>query len=246
MGRLNLCTHLIEQIELEPAIWNATSDEYKDEDCKSRAWDRVLESMRSYGHEQSLADLKAMWKKLEDTWRRRRAQPTGSGGKNNRFNDEMSFLEEQFSGVSRSGPEVFELATSTFGPSASSRDEKISRKRKSDEPLDLLRRAASAVEAAAQKLCQQDFTRSSDDRFFSFGNWVASQLRVTNQAVVNYKMLKIATVLLDKGTAPEVRSSTSTTRGTQHGWLEVSQSLVRVRTVHSRTKEDINIEDIDE
>ncbi|KAK6054976.1 hypothetical protein COOONC_07519 [Cooperia oncophora] len=120
-----------------------------------KVWHRreFFESMCHLGYQQSLAELKSMWKALKDTWTRRRALLTGSGVKSKWvFDNSMSFLEDQeYHGgtvsnltsagsfcpsVSRSGsPALHDPATPTSDPSAYSGPlaGKISRKRKSDD-----------------------------------------------------------------------------------------------------------------
>ncbi|KAK6047580.1 hypothetical protein COOONC_14915 [Cooperia oncophora] len=86
-------TELISQVQAHKCLWDYTTNDYRVQDSKARAWEIVRSSMKSKGFDYEVINLKRLWKSLKDTWRKMK-QKAGPGGKTLwTYSKQMQFLE---------------------------------------------------------------------------------------------------------------------------------------------------------
>ncbi|KAK6044096.1 hypothetical protein COOONC_18399 [Cooperia oncophora] len=83
---------------MEPSIWNNASDDYKSNERRQCAWERIYNATRSKG---CTVELKGSWKNYRDLWRKKRCASTGSAeGRKWMFDDIPTVYNLDISGDS--------------------------------------------------------------------------------------------------------------------------------------------------
>ncbi|KAK5977169.1 hypothetical protein GCK32_016079, partial [Trichostrongylus colubriformis] len=198
MSRDPLRMDLIELIELEPSIWDLTSDEYRMADRKKNAWSRVFKGMQSRGHCCTMGELRSLWRNMRDVRRKRRTTTTGMASKKDWLYDScLSFLDKSdFHGSTVSNLNCEGEFSSVPSSSPESPPEPPAVKgtyKKGDDTIQMIRSASEAVKASAQGLVEGD--KKMKDKYSSFGTWVGMQLRSLDSVTADSKMHLISTVL---------------------------------------------------
>ncbi|KAK5968453.1 hypothetical protein GCK32_010033 [Trichostrongylus colubriformis] len=208
---------LVELIELEPSIWDITSDDYCLNDRKKNAWARIMRAMKDEGHVCSMGELKVLWKNLKDQRKRRRTSTTGSAaGREWAYGDMLSFMDKtDFEGNTvRNLDENGNSTVPTFTDSPyvdrleqSKEAVSIKKKKKEDDPIAMIRSATEVIKTCMEEReseekrrvpdeTGQEARKTNEDKFYHFGNWVAMQLRELDSHTADNKVHIIATVLM--------------------------------------------------
>ncbi|KAK5968344.1 hypothetical protein GCK32_015025, partial [Trichostrongylus colubriformis] len=209
--------HLIELVEMEPSIWDLSSDEYRLNDRKKNAWARVLKAMNEQGHACGLSELRTIWKNLRDMWKRKKTSTTGSeAAKAWIYGDMLSFLEKaEFHGTTVSNIDAngnFISVPEEFGSSPSppcSSPKRLSldfesptmrkRPRSRDDPLQMIKTATEAVKNNSELKnfsTEEKGRKELEDRYSAFGYWIGMMLRGMHEDVAEAKMHLLSTALL--------------------------------------------------
>ncbi|KAK6053204.1 hypothetical protein COOONC_09292 [Cooperia oncophora] len=219
MSREVFRVRLVELIESEHSLWDATCDEYHHLGRKSAAWERILHILHDEGHNTTLTEAQAAWKSIKDGRRKRKRQESATGSaalKKYKWEEMLTFLDKNdfdsttVSNIDENGnfcyteQQPINKPEQEESPKWIAKEEK-GRKSKQEEALVMIKDAAAAVKARVERREVPIVNDSGDDRkdskYWYFGNFISKKLEEIDPRLADQKMYQITMILFNDNVA---------------------------------------------